>query len=349
MSVTPTNTFTFTHTLTNTNTPTRTFTSTSTLTPTPTSTSSFTVTATFTATRPIVQMGTGAGNPSNNTVTEGANNVPILLMQADNVSGETVQVNGITLNAVGTGNDASGILTLTIWKDGDGLGVLDGSTTALATVAAPYLSGNNIVVNFSDNIASGNITDYLITYSFSNAASAGTYGVNIPSGGISGQGTVSAKNLNVTGGQVNGAVLTIAASTATATSTATTTSSSTPMPTATGTSTATATKTATVSQKGSPTPIIYPNPSQGGPVQISVPGQGTGDVKVELFTSAFRKVQEADFKNEPLGVRGGVTILMTDSWGHPLASGLYYVVVTVTPAGGGAKYERLIGKLLLLR
>lgn len=271
-------------------------------------------------------------------------------VKASNQSGETVQLTGISLSAFGTGANSTGVLTVTIWKDGDGLGIVDGSTTALATVAAPYASGTNILVNFSDSIAAGGSADYLVTYSFSNGATPGTYGVNIPNGGISGQGMVSGKNLNVTGGQVNGAVLTIMANTATSTFTPTATGTSTSTPTATKTSTGTPTKTFTVQPKGSPTPIIYPNPSEGGPVQVYVPGEGIGNVKVDIFTTAFRKVQEANFSNVPLGVMGsGVTIYMTDKSGNQLASGVYYVVVTVTPVSGGAKYERLVGKLLLLR
>jgi len=257
---------------------------------------------------------------------------------------------GIDLNAIGTGNDSTGILVLTLWKDGDGLGVVDGSTTSLATVALPYSSSNSIVVNFSDLIPAGTSVDYLITYNFSTSAQAGSYGVNIPSGGINGMGTTSGKNLNVTGGQVNGAVLTIAAHTATSTFTPTATGTATSTATATRTSTNTPVMTYTPIVKGSPTPVIYPNPSQGGPVSIFVPGQGTGDVKVEIFTTAFRKVQEAHFPNVPLGTSMNEPVIqLTDKWGNNLASGLYYVIVTVTPDGGGAKYERLVGKLLILR
>jgi len=295
-------------------------------------------------------IGSGPGAPANNTVGAGTANVPVLQVKATNQSGETVQLTGIDLNAFGTGANSTGVLTLTIWKDGDGLGIVDGSATALATVAAPYASGTNIVVNFSDTIAAGGSTDYLITYSFSSGATPGTYGVDIPNGGITGLGAVSGKNLNVTGGQVNGAVLTVAASTATNTFTPSATGTSTLTPVATQTNTGTPTKIPTAQPKGNPTPIIYPNPSDGGPVQVLIPGQGIGNVKVDIFTTAFRKVQEATFSNVPLGVMGtSVTIYLTDKSGNQLASGIYYVVVTVTPVGGGAKYERLVGKLLLLK
>jgi hypothetical protein len=61
---------------------------------------------------------------------------------------------------------------------------------------------------------------------------------------------------------------------------------------------------------------------------------------VEIFTSVFRKVQDREFKNAPYGM--DVSLELTDRWGRPLASGLYYVVVT-TSSG------RSIGKLIILR
>jgi len=63
-------------------------------------------------------------------------------------------------------------------------------------------------------------------------------------------------------------------------------------------------------------------------------------VKVELFTTAFRKVLQSDFDNIPTGTK--VSIDLNDNWGRPLASGIYYVVVTTGQS-------RSIGKLLILR
>jgi hypothetical protein len=299
----------------------------------------------------VVQVIAGPGSPANNTVGAGSSDVPVLQVKVTNTSGEAVQLSGIDLSAFGTGVNATGVLTLTLWKDGDGLGVVDGTTTTLATVNLPYVSGNNIVVNFSDTIAAGAFTDYLITYTFSNGALPGTYGADIPNGGLTGQGTVSNKNLNVTGGQVNGAVLTVIAQTATPTHTPTVTSSFTPTASVTRTSTMTPTKTATTLPRGTQTPIIYPNPSSGGDVEVECPGTGTGNVTVEIFTTAFRRVQSKPYPNVPLGTNtGNPKVAMTDDWGNPLASGLYYVVVTINQTqGAGGKVTRLVGKLLLIR
>jgi hypothetical protein len=153
----------------------------------------------------------------------------------------------------------------------------------------------------------------------------------------------SGKSLNVTGAPVNGAVVTLAVSTATATSTSTVT------PTSTVTSTGTPTRTKTPETEK--TPVLYPNPSSGDPISVYVPGNGVANVKVEIFTTAFRKVQEKDFPNVLLGTNNNnPRVEMTDKWGDPLASGLYYAVVTTTPlsnTGGAAK--RLVSKFLLLR
>ena len=70
------------------------------------------------------------------------------------------------------------------------------------------------------------------------------------------------------------------------------------------------------------------------------PYVGLSDVNVKLFTIAFRKVLEANFGQVPNGT--AVTVDLTDKWGTPLASGIYYVVVN-TSAG------KSVGKLLLQR
>ncbi len=63
-------------------------------------------------------------------------------------------------------------------------------------------------------------------------------------------------------------------------------------------------------------------------------------VRVEIFTLAFRKVNEIDLTQVPAGTTS-VSIPLTDKGGIPLANGLYYVVVQ-TPQG------RFVAKLLVL-
>jgi hypothetical protein len=63
------------------------------------------------------------------------------------------------------------------------------------------------------------------------------------------------------------------------------------------------------------------------------------DVRVEIFTSAFRMVQDEFFASVPPGV--AVTVELKDKWGRTLADGLYYIRVTVN----GKSY---FAKLLVL-
>jgi hypothetical protein len=123
------------------------------------------------------------------------------------------------------------------------------------------------------------------------------------------------------------------------TSTFTPTASTTPTPSPSLTVSPSATST---EQSGIIVPIVYPNPSDGTkPVTIHIPGRaGTSDVKVQIFTVAFRLVQQQVFPQAPVGT--DIQIELKDKSEKPLASGLYYVAVTVDG-------QRTIGKLLILR
>jgi hypothetical protein len=86
---------------------------------------------------------------------------------------------------------------------------------------------------------------------------------------------------------------------------------------------------------------IYPNPVTGSTVQILPPPyEGIQTVRVEIYTLAFRKVQDHSYGPMPSGTP--ITIQLTGPSGNPLANGIYYVVVTVNGT-------RTIGKLLVLR
>ena len=67
---------------------------------------------------------------------------------------------------------------------------------------------------------------------------------------------------------------------------------------------------------------------------------GVENIEVEIFTSAFRKIQDETF----YGVSAGspLTVELTDRWGKPLANGLYYVAVVIDG-------KRSIAKLLIIR
>jgi hypothetical protein len=87
--------------------------------------------------------------------------------------------------------------------------------------------------------------------------------------------------------------------------------------------------------------VIYPNPVTGPTVNVLPPAYlGVSDVQVEIFTIAFREVQNEIFRSIPSGV--AVKVELIDRQGAPLADGIYYIVVIVDG-------HRSIGKLLVIR
>jgi len=75
-------------------------------------------------------------------------------------------------------------------------------------------------------------------------------------------------------------------------------------------------------------------------VGIQLPSYpGTGEVKIQVFTTAFRMV---NWMSEPKAGGSVVTLPLSDHWSRPLADGIYYVQVQ-SPAGTA------ILKLLILR
>jgi hypothetical protein len=129
----------------------------------------------------------------------------------------------------------------------------------------------------------------------------------------------------------------------TPTLTSTFTSSETATRTATGTSTPVNTLTPTHTPAPQATVIVYPNPVTGpGPVTVQVSlGSPALKVTIEVFTLAFRKVNEITLSNVPAGITD-IALFLTDRGGKPLANGLYYLLVQ-TPQG------RSITKIMVLR
>ncbi|HJT24650.1 MAG TPA: hypothetical protein VJ873_08750, partial [bacterium] len=170
-------------------------------------------------------------------------------------------------------------------------------------------SGNTASFNIGSTLPAGSGVTYMVTANFG-AGAGGTYTFSVTGAtGNNGQGVL------VSGLPVAGATKTVLQPTATVTPT------STPKPVT--------------------TPIVFPNPSSGNPVNVMPPVYpGAADVRVQLFTIAFRKVQEQSYSSLPYGP---VKINMLDEWGSPLASGLYYVVITVNDS------QRSVAKLLLFR
>jgi hypothetical protein len=275
----------------------------------------------------------GSFTPLSGTKLPGTSNVPVLQIKLTNPSGAALSITSIKLTASGTGIDNTGIISVTVYTDLNGDGTVDGGDTALGS--ATYASDNGtVLISFNNPLPAFATQNYLVVYNFSPTAPGGTYQASVVGSlDLTGGNTTTGQTISFTGVPVNGATITI--------STATTTPTFTP--------TVTTTRTATAIASGTPTPVIFPNPSDGTkPVCVNVPGLASNsNVTVQIFTIAFRKVQEIPFTNVPAGT---VSFSLTDRYGTPLASGLYYVVITTTPSGAtGQSPKRSVGKLLLLR
>ena len=82
--------------------------------------------------------------------------------------------------------------------------------------------------------------------------------------------------------------------------------------------------------------VVYPNPPTGNSVNVLPQAySGSQDVRIEILTLSFRKVFDKTYKDVVSGT--AIVIPLTDSFGHPLADGPYYVVVTVNGKHSTAK------------
>ena len=321
-----------TNTLVNTGTPTHTATlspsSTATLTTTNNATSSATATPTntlvntatptstpsSTPTEVTVAASQGSNPPANSNQLSGATNVAVQQVVLTNPSTSSINMTGLSLSV--TGNPAD-ITSVTLSANG-------------SPVTTTTFSGTTATFSFSGTIPPSLGVTYTVTADFGTNAS-GTYTFIVT--GASGNNGQTAQ---FSGLPVAGATVTVAHATATPTITPSLTPSATPTLTLTAPLTNTPTPHPSATQV-----VLYPNPSNGTePLFIAIPLTTPADVKVQIFTTAFRKVQEKNYPNQPVGVP--VAIALTDRGGVPLASGLYYVVIT-WPQG------RSIQKLLLLR
>jgi hypothetical protein len=207
----------------------------------------------------------------------------------------------LTAAITGTGNTAD-ITGLTLLANG-------------VQVATTGVTGTNAVFSFSGALSASSSVTYTVTANFGTNA-GGTYGFSVTGGtGNNGQAVLFG------GLPVTGATVTVVQATPTTTLSPTATRTSTPA--------------------GNTTVVVYPNPATGSEVSVLPPAySGVENVKVQIFTTSFRMVQEEIFPNVPSGT--SVTVPLKDRWGNPLANGLYYVVVIVDG-------HTSVGKLLVLR
>jgi hypothetical protein len=323
-TVTETSTQSLTNTATSPATSIATATSSSTATPTTTSTPTYTlvntgtpsstptVTPTLSPTPVTVTDSQGSNPPGNSSQLPGASGVPVQQIVMTNPGTSPVNLTSLTLTE--TGASVSGITSVTLLKNG-------------VPVLTVGFTGSTAIFNFSGTILADNgAVTYQVQANFSNTA-AGNYQFSITNeAGNNGQAVLFNPMT------VNGATITVAPMTATP--------SFTPSSTPTFASTLTYTPTAVLTFLPGSTPVLYPNPSNGGSVTLLLSLSQASDVRVQIFTIAFRKVLDEPFQQLP--VKANIKLDLKDNWGTPLASGLYYVVVTT-------HQERSVSKLLILR
>jgi O-glycosyl hydrolase len=320
----------FTYTKTETPTVTASPTATSTKTPTPTATwtvthtpswtPSFTptVTETATATAVVMQVSQGTGAPGNQTVVEGTNGVSSGQVVFGNPSNAGATLTSITVSETGSGS-GNDVTAVALYENG-------------TLVGSSALTGGEAVFNVTQGVPAGESVTFTFTTGYNNAG-LGNYQWS-----VTGAAGTNGEALGFNGVPVLESTITVVEATATATSSPTQT------PTATATWTATQTSTVTSTLTATPLPgllpVVYPNPVSGGTVTVDPALTGTSEVEVQIFTTAFRKVQDKTYGQ--VGAGQTVVLELKDRSGTPLADGLYYLVVTTNQG-------RSILKLLVLR
>jgi hypothetical protein len=87
-------------------------------------------------------------------------------------------------------------------------------------------------------------------------------------------------------------------------------------------------------------PVLFPNPAVGNSVQMIPPLTSGSNVKVQIYSTAYRLVATQTFNQVLTG--STLTLSLVSNKGRILSNGLFYVVVT-THEG------RFVQKLLVLR
>jgi hypothetical protein len=296
-----------------------------------------------------------------------------------NQSTASATLTGLVLTASGSGNDLTGITGVQVLLDNNGDGAVDGEDSLLGSAAYSGDNGTAfLMINLA--VPGSSSVTLLAAYDFDPAAPEGSYQAGLNAGNISGTsafGPLSFTGLPVTGAVIMIAHSTATPTctstavpsatpsrTATRTATPLPTETRTPTPTKTTTDTSTPTATATPSFTDTPSPtstplptwtdtftplpqqqgiVVYPNPvkdSGSTTIRISLPVPAA-EVNIQIFTSAFRKVNEIRLAQVPAGVTD-TSLNLADKWGKVLANGLYYVVMSIDG-------QRTIGKLLIMR
>jgi hypothetical protein len=303
-----------------------------TVTPTPSATFTITPTPTVTSTpnpaSPPVVVALGPAPPPNSTQLPGASNVPVEQLKITNNSSESVTLSSVTFTASGTGNSLTGLVSVQLYLDATGNGIVGPGDTLLAT--GIYAANGTITFNGSPlgTLAAGTAKNYLVVYNFSATAPNGTYSTSLAANAnLQGGGQSSNLPIQVSGAPVNGAVITINANT----------------PTVTGTPTSTPTITPT------PPPsvdIFYVArnsfiASEGVSINVQY-SQFPGNYDLKIYNTAgeFIKSLDTDYITQP--VNRNYTWDGTNKYGNHCASGVY-ILYLIEP------FDRKLKRVILIK
>ncbi len=348
---TATRTSTNTATSTSTSTPANTSTSTATQTATPTMTFTAAHTNTATSTSTLTPASTYTdtstptiGNTQTDTSTQTLTNSPTASSTSTVTSTATstaTLANTATVTNSAT-NSATHTVTYTPTTTNTAPNTMTGTSTPTTTSTKTSTATNTVTQTFTITNTPLNTSTSTLSPTQSSTQTLTSTPTVTNSQTVTNTQTVTLTATNTqtytTTATATNTVKIINTSTGTATPILTNTFSTTSTTTPTGT--ATAPFTATPTPLGLPAPVIYPNPCTGSTISI-YPGLETPvNVKIKIYTLAFRMVYDSPSQLVMPGQ--SVAVRLLDRMGAQLADGLYYVSVVING-------KNSISKLLILR
>ena len=215
-----------------------------------------------------------SGSSGSENLLSGTNNVTALQFSLNNPTSSSVTLHTMILTNTASGNAASNITSVEVVTGGSVLG------------SPVFFSGNQATINLNNFVLNGT-QNFQVVVNFGGTAT-GTFNITVQNpGDLTGISGNNGQAAVFTGMPLTGEQITVLQPTLSPTYTATATESFTPTPT---------TSPTPVPQK---VPVIYPNPVDGTqPVNVRPSYfMGVSDVKVQVFTLAFRKVEEKTYQN----------------------------------------------------
>jgi len=268
-----------------------------TFTPTPTTTSTFTLTPTYTTTN------TATSTPTN-LITSTFTNTPTIT--STNTATKTATATASNTSTQTATNTATMTATRTATNTATSTATHSSTNTATNTATRTPTA---TATNTASNTATATFT-YTRTATVTNTPT-NTFTFTVTPTMTKTMTPTFTPTMTATG-------------TPTYTATLTKTVTTTPTTTNTGTASASPTLTVTMTPTNTGNAVIYPNPATGTTVSIQLPMMNAANVKVQIFTLAFREVQTINVAQ----VAGNTLVVpLIDKSGVNLANGLYYFVI----------------------